>query len=79
MNKKQQAKRIYQAIEKIDPEWLYDARAYRAPKITPYIRYIAAAAVVLVILSSILIIKAANTVKSSLQAPCRKLSEVGRR
>ena len=66
MNKKQQAKRIYQAIEKIDPEWLYDARAYRAPKITPYIRYIAAAAVALVILSSILIIKAANTVKYAL-------------
>lgn len=39
MNKRESAKRIYTALESIDTELLYDARAYHAPKMKPYLRY----------------------------------------
>lgn len=66
MNKRTAAKRVYHAIENIDAELLYDARAYRAPKIKPYLRYAVAAVIVLMLLSTALIISAANTVKTYL-------------
>lgn len=66
MNKRAAEKRIYHAIENLDTELLYDARAYRAPKIRPYLRYAVAAVIVLMLLSSALIIFALNTVKATL-------------
>ena len=66
MNKKLYAKRVYHAIENIDAELLYDARAYRAPKIKPYLRYIAAAVIVLAVISTALILTARNAVKSTI-------------
>lgn len=64
MNKKQYAKKIYNAFGNIDAELLYDAGAYRAPRIKPYLRYIAAAVIVIISLSAALILSAANAVKS---------------
>ena len=66
MNKKRCAKEVYRALADIDPELLYDARAYRAPKIRPYLRYAVAAAIILVAISAALILSAASTVKSYL-------------
>lgn len=64
MNKKQYAKQIYTALENIDSELLYDARAYHAPKILPYLRYAIAAVIVLCVLSAALILSAENAVRS---------------
>lgn len=66
MSKKLYAKRMFHAIENIDAEWLYDARAYRAPKIKPYLRYAAAAVIVLAVLSAALFLSAENAVQSFL-------------
>ena len=62
MNKRESAKRIYTALESIDTELLYDARAYHAPKIKPYLRYVVAAVIALALLTSALILISAKTV-----------------
>lgn len=62
MNKRESAKRIYTAIEKIDTDLLYDARAYHAPKMKPYLRYAVAAVIALAFLTSALILISTKTV-----------------
>ncbi len=64
MTEKQYGKRIFHALEGIDPELLFDARAYRAPRIRPFLLPAAAAVVALAVLSVILILSAANAVKT---------------
>ena len=64
MNKKRCAKSLYMSMEQIDPELLYDARAYRAPKIRPYLRYAVAAVIMLAVISTALILAATTTVKT---------------
>ncbi len=62
MNKRESAKRIYTALESIDTELLYDARAYHTPRIKSYLRYAVAAVIALALLTSALILISAKTV-----------------
>ena len=64
MNKKRYAKKLYTAMEHIDPELLYDACHYRAPKICPYLRYAVAAVLLIAVISTAAILDRLNTAVS---------------